>query len=290
MIYKRCIFLGGGGGQNCVVFLPLFSNQIGRLELHTLFTSKATALTLPSPKTRLQVQPHTLATPVSMGKTVAVVAAHADDEALGCGGTIARHVAQGDTVHLVLIADGVTSRLPVDDGDADRRMAALKAAQHVLGIESVTPLCLPDNQMDSLPLLEIVQRLTPVLARLRPHVVYTHHHGDLNVDHRLTHEAVMTACRPVPGASVTEIYGFEVLSSTEWATPHKTQFVPTMFVDVSDQVATKMQALEAYFEEMRPEPHSRSMHHVKVLAQHRGCSVGVDAAEAFEVYRVVRSM
>lgn len=223
-----------------------------------------------------------------MSKTVLIVAAHADDEALGCAGTIARHVAEGDHVHLVLMADGVNSRLSATAANMDRRLAAMQAAQSILGIASVESLGLPDNQMDSLPLLKIVQQLEQAIERLRPSVVYTHHHGDLNVDHRLTHEAVMTVCRPIPGSSVREIYGFEVLSSTEWSTPQRERFMPTLFVDITEQLAIKLKALGAYAEEMRAVPHSRSLQHAEVLTRHRGYSVGVDAAEAFEVYRVIR--
>ena len=221
-------------------------------------------------------------------KTVLVVAAHADDEALGCGGTIARHVEEGDAVHLVLMADGVNSRRETSETDFARRIEASKRVQSILGISSSQSLELPDNQMDSAPLLEIVQKLEPILEEIQPSVVYTHHYGDLNIDHRLTHVAVMTVCRPVPGSSVREIYGFEVLSSTEWATQQGSPFLPNYFVDITQQLQTKLDALEAYAEEMRKTPHSRSMAHVEVLAHHRGYSIGVDAAEAFELYRIIR--
>jgi len=221
-------------------------------------------------------------------KTVLVVAAHADDEALGCGGTIARHVEDGDVVHLVLMADGVYSRKDASKEDLKRRVEASRRAQSILGASSSQSLELPDNQMGSVPLLEIVQKLELILAGIQPSVIYTHHHGDLNVDHRLTHAAVMTACRPLPGSSVREIYGFEVLSSTEWATQQDSPFLPNYFVDITQQLQTKLDALEAYAEEMRKTPHSRSMAHVEVLAHHRGYSVGVDAAEAFEVYKIIR--
>jgi N-acetylglucosamine malate deacetylase 1 len=221
-------------------------------------------------------------------KTILVVAAHADDEALGCGGTIARHVEEGDAVHLVLMADGVHSRRESSKADFARRIEASKRAQSILGISFTQSLDLPDNKMDSIPLLEIVQKLEPILEEIQPSVVYTHHHGDLNIDHRLTHAAVMTACRPVPGSSVREIYDFEVLSSTEWATQRSSLFLPDYFIDITQQLRTKLDALEAYAEEMRKPPHSRSMAHAEVLAHHRGYSVGVDAAEAFEVYRIIR--
>ena len=221
-------------------------------------------------------------------KTVLVVAAHADDEALGCGGTIARHVEEGDAVHLVLMADGVKSRRESSEQGFARRIKASKRSQVVLGISFSQSLELPDNKMDSIPLLEIVQKLEPILQEIQPSVIYTHHHGDLNIDHRLTHAAVMTACRPVPDSSVHEIYGFEVLSSTDWATQQTSPFIPSYFVEITRQLTKKLDALEAYAEEMRKPPHSRSMDHAELLAHHRGYSIGVAAAEAFEVYRIIR--
>ena len=223
-----------------------------------------------------------------MSKTVLVVAAHADDEALGCGGTIARHVAEGDSVYLVLMADGVNSRTGASEADMELRRSAAERAQKILGITEVQYLGFPDNRMDSIPLMDIVQVLEPVVQRISPSVIYTHHHGDLNIDHSRTQEAVMTACRPQPGCSVKEIYGFEILSSTEWATPQTKPFTPTLYVDISAQFPTKLAGLEAYVEEMRSTPHSRSVAHVEVLAQHRGYSIGVQVAEAFVVYRMIR--
>lgn len=223
-----------------------------------------------------------------MSKTILVVAAHADDEALGCGGTIARHAAEGDSVYLVLMADGVHSRPGASSADLERRMTATGKAHNILGITAVHTLGFPDNRMDSVPLLEIAQALGSIVQRIAPSMVYTHHHGDLNIDHRRTQEAVMTVCRPQPSSTVKEIYGFEVLSSTEWATPQSEPFLPSLFVEISAQLATKLTALEAYAEEMRQVPHSRSIEHAKNLARHRGYSIGVAAAEAFVVYRIIR--
>ena len=220
-----------------------------------------------------------------MSKTVLVVAAHTDDEALGCGGTIARHVAEGDTVYAVFLADGVTSRPDATHEELKQRNAAAERAHEILGIKKAYMLGFPDNRMDSVPLLDIVQKLESVLEQVRPQVVYTHHHGDLNVDHRITHQALMTACRPVPGTSVKEIYAFEVLSATEWNTPSVNPFVANMFIDVSDYLDRKMEAVRAYKMEMRDDPHSRSFSNVQRLAELRGSAVGVSAAESFELLR-----
>jgi len=223
-----------------------------------------------------------------MSKSVLVVAAHPDDEVLGCGGTIARHVAEGDLVHVVFMADGVQSRRMDGSEELQLRNQARDEALKILGVSECNVLDFPDNRMDSLPLLDVVQALEPIIKQVQPSRVYTHHHGDLNVDHRVTHQAVMTACRPVPGSSVREILAFEVMSSTEWATPGVAPFVPNAFVDISDYLPKKLEALAAYDMEMRPAPHSRCVTNIEALARHRGNCVGVEVAEAFEVMRVLQ--
>ncbi|MDT8993098.1 PIG-L deacetylase family protein [Curvibacter sp. APW13] len=223
-----------------------------------------------------------------MSKAILIVAAHADDEALGCGGTIAKHVAAGDKVHVVFVADGVTSRGGAGQEDLVHRQRATENARNILGISTMAFLDLPDNRLDSLPLLDIIQPLEALIGKLAPEIIYTHHCGDLNVDHRLVHQAVMTACRPLPNSTVREILAFEVMSSTEWSSTGLAPFLPNLFVDISAHMETKMRALEAYALEMRAPPHSRSMEHMRSLAKHRGYCVGVDAAEAFMVMRVLR--
>lgn len=222
-----------------------------------------------------------------MSKSVLVVAAHADDEVLGCGGTIARHVAEGDEVHVVFMADGVSSRGVDVSKQHQRRNLSRDEALQTLGVLECNALDFPDNRMDSVPLLDVVKALESIIDQVQPTRVYTHHHGDLNVDHRVTHQAVLTACRPMPGSSVREILAFEVMSSTEWATPGVAPFVPNAFVDISDYLPKKLAALAAYDIEMRPVPHSRSVAHVEALARHRGNCVGLEAAEAFEIVRLV---
>lgn len=223
-----------------------------------------------------------------MNKTVLVVAAHTDDEALGCGGTIARHVAEGDSVFAVFMADGVTSRAQANQSDLLNRNCAAENARKILGIRKNFYLGLPDNRLDSLPLIDVIQHLEPIIHELKPSIVYTHHHGDLNVDHRIAHQAVLTACRPMPGNNVRAIYAFEVMSSTEWATPVSEPFVPNHYVDISSQLGKKLDALRAYQLEIRAAPHSRSVEHLKYLAHHRGHTVGLMAAEAFVTVRTIQ--
>lgn len=222
---------------------------------------------------------------------VLVVAAHPDDEILGCGATMARHAAQGDEVFVEIMAEGLTSR----DGSAGaaelaQLRAAANAAGKLVGAKAVRLHGLPDNRLDTVPLLDVVKRIEAAIAEHAPQIVYTHHGGDLNVDHEIVSRAVMTACRPQPGAGVRTILAFEVPSSTEWRGPVADSFVPNWSVDVSDTLATKLKALEAYAGEMREWPHARSAAGVEALARWRGASVGVAAAEAFCLMRnIVKS-
>lgn len=218
---------------------------------------------------------------------ILVIAAHADDEVLGCGGTIAKHVASGDLVHEVFITNGVSSR-NVKDSQIKNRKNASKKAANILGVASIHQLDFPDNKLDSIPLLDIVQPIEKIIEELQPDVIYTHHIGDLNIDHQLTHKAVMVACRPQPDFCVKQIYAFEIPSSTEWQTPGYFAFMPNFYVDISNQIKVKEQALEAYIEEMRPVPHSRSIKNLRNLSCLRGNSVGVNQAEAFVSVRVLR--
>lgn len=216
-----------------------------------------------------------------------VVAAHADDEAIGCGGLIARLVAGGHIVRAVYMTDGVGSRKDESDAGSVARRVACEEAIRCLGISGADAFDFPDNKMDTVPLLDVVQSLERVLRDFQPEMVLTHHFGDLNVDHRITHQAVMTACRPVPDSSVREIQTFEVLSSTEWMASQDRPFQPNLYVDITDYWEAKEAALRAYEIEMRAPPHSRSIDHIDYLARHRGHSIGVQRAEAFMTARSI---
>lgn len=223
-----------------------------------------------------------------MSREVVVVAAHPDDEVIGCAGSIARHVENGDNVHLIFMSTGVGSRLNDEKSADSSRAAQLKKSTEILGIASTTCLDLPDNKMDSITFLDVVQALEEPLEKMTPQIIYTHHAGDLNIDHRITHEAVITACRPLPGNSVQEILAFEVLSSTEWQSQGCTPFLPNIYMDISNYMQKKIAAVRAYSGEMRLPPHSRSEEHVLSLARHRGLSVGVEYAEAFSLVRKIQ--
>jgi len=228
-----------------------------------------------------------------MENRILVVAAHPDDEVLGCGGTIARHAELGDKVHVLILAEGTTSRDTVrDTAGRSREIEALQSAvqrsAELLGAEPPRFAGFPDNRMDEVALLDVIKTVEAVVGEVRPSIVYTHHGGDLNVDHRIVHQAVVTACRPLPESPVRSLYAFETVSSTEWASETLGQsFRPTRFVDIATHLDRKLQALESYTSEMRSFPHPRSRENVVALARHRGACAGIAAAEAFMVIREI---
>lgn len=222
---------------------------------------------------------------------VLVIAAHADDEVLGCGGTIAKYKNQDATVNVALLADGVSSRFTNDVSSQDelkKRKAAAVNANKILGVDHVIFGSFPDNRMDTIPLLDVVRYVEDLVDEFRPDVIFTHHANCLNVDHRIVSQAVSTACRPQGDYSVKSILFFEIPSSTEWQINSLGAFSPNLFEDISSYMDTKIAALEAYSMEIRDWPHPRSIDGVTHLAKWRGATVGVNTAEAFIVGRIVK--
>jgi len=215
-----------------------------------------------------------------------VVVAHPDDELLGVGGTLLRHRDSGDKIFILILANGEDSRGQKISNPAKRLNYAKKVALKLgatLYMESF-----PDNAFDSVPLLEIAKKVEDVLFTIRPDIIYTHHGGDLNIDHRLTFEAVLTATRPILEKKVEAILSFETLSSTEWQVKDSKQFSPNYYIDISKYISKKKALLSIYKDELRDYPHSRSLEGVEVLAKYRGLESGMKSAEAFCIIRMVK--
>ncbi|MBA7694005.1 N-acetyl-alpha-D-glucosaminyl L-malate deacetylase 1 [subsurface metagenome] len=221
---------------------------------------------------------------------VLVIAAHPDDEVLGCGGTIAKHVQSGDEVYCLILGEGVVAR----EGNQALiekkvlKQSASKAAE-VLGIKELVFKNFPDQRLDTVPLLEVIKSVEEVKQRIKPDIIYTHHQGDLNIDHQITFKAVLTACRPMKDETVREIYSFEVPSSTEWNSPDThNYFMPNVFVDITGTFDKKIEALKAYQGEIRQYPHPRSTEALEIIAKRWGVSVGRELVEAFRLIRCAR--
>jgi len=226
---------------------------------------------------------------IANAQRLLIVAAHPDDEVLGCGGTMARAAASGAEVHVLFMADGVGSRgADAAAAEQDPRVAAARAACEILGARPPLFRSFPDNEMDVVSRLALTREIETMIADLAPDTVLTHHAGDVNIDHRRLHDATITACRPQPGHPVRTLAFFEVASSTEWQPPGSAPaFLPNLFVDISGSLDRKRAALETYAYEMRDWPHARSIRALEHLARWRGATVGVAAAEAFVLGRAI---
>ena len=219
--------------------------------------------------------------------SVLIIVAHPDDEIIGMGGTIAKHVSKGDKVCAMCLTDGTASRNKDEKAKTQRAIAADLAAKE-MGYEWVGKFDLPDNALDSVPLIHIVKLIEEIKDLIRPSLVYTHSSADLNVDHRVIVNSVLTAFRPQPLESCKEIRLFEVASATDFGNSAVTGiFTPNLYIDIENEWEAKYNALNIYGSEIRDYPHSRSIQGIMNLAKIRGNQVGLKLAEAFEIIRKV---
>lgn len=225
-------------------------------------------------------------------RNVLIVAAHPDDELLGVGGTVRRLTNEGVCVRAVILAEGLTSRGDKRTDTSQSELEELKkdacAAAKEVGYMSIDFCGFPDNRMDEADLLDVIKVISRFVEKYRPDTIFTHHHGDLNIDHQRTCEAVLTACRPVGDYCVERIYAFETPSSTEWNYRYDEPFCPNVFFDVTDTLEAKIRGMACYRTESAEYPHPRSGKALRALGQYRGNSVGFDLAEAFMLLREMR--
>ena len=225
---------------------------------------------------------------------VLVVAAHPDDEVLGCGATIAKLAREGANVYIAILGEGITSRhadrTHADPAELEALHVTARDVAKLLGGKGVSLHKLPDNRFDTVPLLEVIKTVEALIAKHTPETIYTQHGGDLNVDHQITFRAVLTATRTFPGQSVREVLSFEVPSSTEWGFQRlEPLFRPNIFVDVAATLELKLRAMERYESEAREFPHPRSRQALEAIARRWGSVAGFAAAEAFELIRGLRA-
>lgn len=223
---------------------------------------------------------------------VLVIAAHPDDEILGVGATVTKHTQNGDECLALILGEGMTSRYTSRDLADSLKVEGLHKdtfdAAKIIGYKNVYLENLPDNRFDSVDLLDIIKIIEKYIEEIKPDIIYTHHGGDLNIDHRKTYEAVLTATRPIDKKSVKRIYCFETVSSTEWNFEYLNTFKPNFFVDVTETLDMKLSAMECYKSELKSFPHPRSIENLKASAKKWGSVVGRGYVEAFELVREIR--
>ncbi len=220
---------------------------------------------------------------------VLVIVAHPDDEVLGCGGMISRLVEEGNDVFIAILGEGITSR-HFNRRDAGKKQVGelkekAKEAAKLLGAKELLLFDFPDNSFDTIPLLEVVKKVEEITHKVKPEILFTHSKCDLNIDHLITHRAVLTATRPLASCPVKEIYTFEVPSSTEWAFGEFGVYNPDFFVNIEKTIETKIKVIEVYDSEVRKYPHPRSPKAIKTIARKWGNVVGIEYAETFTTIR-----
>lgn len=222
-----------------------------------------------------------------------VIAAHPDDEVLGCGGTIVRMTKEKEDVYVAILGEGITSRYNQREQADTRALKKLrkdtKRVSELLGVKELFLFDLPDNRFDTVPLLDIVKIIEKLVEQLNPATIFTHHGGDLNIDHSIVHRATLTATRPIFGSGIKRIYAYEVPSSTEWAFGQfHSEFQANLFVDITKTLDKKIEAMEIYESEVRSFPHPRSPEALRTLAKKWGTVAGLEAVEAFELIREIK--
>jgi len=218
--------------------------------------------------------------------SILIVAAHPDDEILGCAGSVAKLIKDGYEVFSLILGEGITSRDAKDKNDLNKLHEHARKASKSLGIKKLFIHSLPDNKFDTVPLLDIVKFVEKVKKEVKPVIIFTHYVNDLNIDHQITYKAVLTATRPITEETVKEIYSFEVLSSTEWNYP--LSFSPDVFFDITETIDLKLKAMKEYKTELKSAPHPRSLAGIKLSAKIWGMKVGMKYAEAFKSVRILK--
>ena len=215
---------------------------------------------------------------------ILVIGAHPDDEVLGLGGTLARHVKNGDEVFPLICADGSQVRYAEEERE-NLKLACMKSCAE-LGLQAPEFLGFPDQKLDTFSQIELTQAIEERIQKYQPEVVYTHHFGDINRDHQVLNEVTLVATRPKPGGGVLRVLSYMVPSSTDWA-PFTTgrTFLPNWFVDISETIEDKLRAVSHYSSEVPPYPHPRSLEAIRNQARFWGSSIGFEYAEPFVLMR-----
>ena len=217
---------------------------------------------------------------------VLIIAAHPDDEVLGCGGAIINHVKGGDNVTVAIMTDGAGTRYKKGMSKT-LRINAIRCAER-LGVSKVIFKKLPNQLLDAIPITKVIKTIEKILEEISPDIIYTHDKGDLNRDHVVIYEATLVAARPLPNSRVRKLFTYFVPSSSEYNdVDEKGVFIPNLFIDIKDSIDKKIKAFACYKSEARAYPHPRSPEALRVYANQWGIQAGIEYAEPFKLIREI---
>ena len=221
---------------------------------------------------------------------ILIIAAHPDDEVYGMGGTIAKLSSLGHQVYILIVTEGCSAQYPGNPQIIeDKKQEALQCSQ-ILSVSEVIFGNLPDMKLDSISHVEINAVIEKTVNAIKPDIVYTHHKGDINKDHRLVYESTLVACRPTAGQCAKQLLCYQVPSSSEWCGPNAEEiFIPNVFEEIETYAKTKHQAILTYKTEIREYPHPRSLEYVTLWDKSTGMKVGLKQAEAFRLIRDIKN-
>jgi LmbE family N-acetylglucosaminyl deacetylase len=215
---------------------------------------------------------------------ILIVAAHPDDEVLGCGAVIKKHTSKKDKVFVCILTDGGSNRYNKKMTTALRKNAL--SAARVLGVTKVIFEKFPNQMLDTVPIASVIHAIEKVTADIQPEIIYTHDGHDLNRDHVVTYEATLVATRPLPGAKIKKLFTYFVPSSTEYNDfDERGVFIPNVFVNIKNEIDAKIKAFSCYRSEIKPYPHPRSIKALRIYANRCGIQVGMEYAEPFKLIR-----
>ena len=216
---------------------------------------------------------------------ILIIAPHPDDEVLGCGGTIKKHINSGDEVYLCEVTKSYTPDWTEEY--IVQEMEELEDSSKFLGIKKTFLLDLPAVKLDIFGQKKLNDLLSEIIQKIKPEILYIPFYGDINSDHRLISRACLVVARPKPKSFIKKVLAYEVLSETEWGAPAFKNFVPNVYIDISSTIKEKLKALSYYKSQLTPYPHPRSLEAIEILAKKRGTEAGLHYAEAFMLLREI---
>lgn len=221
---------------------------------------------------------------------VLVFAPHPDDEILGCGGVMARYVKTSNEVYVCIVTSGkppiFDNSIAIKNGWPHNLYPEIMKAHKLIGVKDTFFLQEPAADLESSKRFSINAKIIELINRIKPEIVYIPHFGDMQKDHTIVSESVMVAVRPKSNHIVSKVYSYETLSETEWNIPHNAySFIPNTFVDISDCLKIKLEAMNCYQSQLSDFPNPRSLETVEALAKFRGSTMCSKAAEAFSLIR-----